>query len=245
MVSMAYLTELERMRTEAHSSNCVSHRIPNSQHTEFLTTRAHRMRPVTFRPNGSHSALIAQGKLMKESTQQASELKLAEGERPQTNRQYMPGYTGFVRGMQHVSGRTYGESSRRCLDTDYREHVCTSPIPSAPQNNRKIRQIQPKTSFVTHQFAGKRYHVPGYTGHVPGVRDTYAQTFGGTTTQELYKSSLAIPRVPSNVPRGYADSFRPRQLMALSSAPLAGPTFDKAPIKLVPSHLKQLRYFGN
>jgi hypothetical protein len=205
------------------------------------------MRPVTFRPNGSFKTLVQIGKLNLKSTVQGQGEQDAEvATRPyDTRNQYMPGYTGFVRGSQHISGRTFGEATRRAMDTDYREHVCTSPIPSSPQNNRKIRQIQPPTSFVTHQFAGKRYMVPGYTGHVPGVRLTYAKTYGSATTQEIIKHSLLLPRVPSSVPRGYADTVRPRQFYPMSSAPLAGPTVESAPVKLVPSHLKQLRYFGN
>ena len=52
----------------------------------------------------------AQGKLDKDSTMQAKQLKLAEGERPPTHRQYMPGYTGFVRGSPP---RPWHDTARR------------------------------------------------------------------------------------------------------------------------------------
>ena len=188
--------------------NCESHRIPNSEYIDWVSTRQNRMRPVTFRPNGSFKALVDAGKLTLETDSMQGNRRRA----PAARRQYMPGYTGFVRGSQHISGRTFGETTRRAIDTDYREHVCTSPIPSDPENNRKIRQNQPPTSFVTHQFAGKVYHVPGYTGFVPGMRATYSRTYGSASMQELYKHSLGHPRMPSNVPHGYADSMRPRQL---------------------------------
>ncbi len=146
---------------------------------------------------------------------------------------YIPGYTGFVRGQQHVSGRTYGEATRRALDTDYRENVCTSPIPSAPQvrrsqsylclepwvhrrlvllqNNRKVEHIQPVDTFVSNTFAGKEYHVPGYTGFVPGVRQVYSRTYGSATSQELYTHALQHPRSRAKEVDGFAASMRPRQ----------------------------------
>jgi len=71
------------------------------------------------------------------------------------------GYTGFVRGSQHISGRTFGETSRRALCTDYREVVSSSPIPSAPQANRKIRHEDLRDTFVANMFGGKTYQIPG------------------------------------------------------------------------------------
>lgn len=69
--------------------------------------------------------------------------------------------TGYVRGSQHISGRTFGETSRRALCTDYREVVCSSPIPSSPQANRKIRQEDLQNTFVANMFGGKTYQIPG------------------------------------------------------------------------------------
>jgi hypothetical protein len=56
---------------------------------------------------------------------------------------------------------------------EYREVVCTSPIPAAPQANRRIKQAVLHDTFVSNATAGKTYHVPGYTGFVPGIRATY------------------------------------------------------------------------
>ena len=38
--------------------------------------------------------------------------------------------------------------------------------------------MEPRDTFVSNTFAGKQYHLPGYTGHVPRVRQTFARTFG-------------------------------------------------------------------
>ena len=76
------------------------------------------------------------------------------------------GYTGFVRGSQHISGRTFGETSRRALCTDYREVVSSSPIPSAPQANRKIRHEDLRDTFVANMFGGKTYQIPGVSARL-------------------------------------------------------------------------------
>jgi len=198
-------------------------------------------RPVTYDPDGSFESLRESGKL---KDQNAPSRAVGAGEHVSSKKFYIPGYTGFVRGQQHVSGRTYGEATRRALDTDYRENVCTSPIPSAPQNNRKVEHIQPVDTFVTNTFAGKEYHVPGYTGFVPGVRQVYSRTYGSATSQELYTHALQHPRSRAKEVDGFASSMRPRQTLIIDSAPLPGATRpSKRPEKLIPSHLQHLKFF--
>jgi len=202
-------------------------------------------KPESFEPTGSFQALRDAGKLTDISAAgRASGGK--EGDHVVHKKHYMPGYTGYVRGMQHTSGRTYGEATRRSLDTDYRENVCTSPIPSSPQNNLKIRHKENPNSFASHVFAGKVYHVPGYTGFVPGVRSTYARTYGSTTSQEMYKHSLKHPRPRARERPDHAYTMRPREMLVIDSAPLPGKgkTGNRAPVKLIPSHLRHLQYFA-
>lgn len=203
-------------------------------------------RPSPFEPTGSFQALRNAGKLTAMSNPHGRAIGGREGDHIPHKKHYMPGYTGFVRGMQHISGRTYGESTRRSLDTDYRENVCTSPLPSSPQNNLKIGHVVPEASFASHVFAGKTYHVPGYTGFVPGVRQTYARTYGTTTSQEMYKHSLKHPRPNARERSGYAYTMRPREMLVIDSAPLPGAskTGNRPPQKLIPSHLRHLQYFA-
>jgi len=105
---------------------------------KFSSTRTNTLRPIVFQPNGSFRALKENGKLAV-GPEEASVYK-GRIKNPLAETSYhLPGYTGFVRGSQHISGRTFGETSRRALSTDYREIVCSSPVPSSPQANRKIR----------------------------------------------------------------------------------------------------------
>jgi len=102
---------------------------------------------------------------------------------------HIPGYTGFVRGSQHVAGRTYGEATRKALTTSYRENSCTSPIPSGPQNNGRIAQETNHDSFVSKVIGVKSYHLPNYTGYVPGVKTTFGKTYGASTSEHFAAQS--------------------------------------------------------
>jgi len=194
-----------------------------------------------FRPNGSFDSLREQGKLRDSKNEDE------EGARDvmREKKFRMPGYTGFIRGSQHISGRTYGEKTRRAYDTNFGELVCTSPIPSAPQGNRKITQKHLEDTFVDNNLSHRHNHVPGYTGHVPGVRATYSKTFGEATMQEMKTFGATYPR-PSPADReGFAATIRPRDLLSVDSAPLPGTTYiHSAPVKLIPGHLKYLKFFA-
>lgn len=197
-------------------------------------------RPTSFQPNGSFAALRLAGKLSDSRTAINEEARTIQKEK----KYFMPGYTGFVRGSQHISGRTFGEMTRRAFDTDYREHVCTSPIPSAPQANRKIQHVMPAHSFMTNMMQGQVNHVPGYTGHVPGVRQVYSKSFGASTSQEMKAFLQEHPRDNPQEAANMAAACRPRQMLHIDSAPLpGGPKLEEAPDKLIPAHLKYLRFF--
>lgn len=204
---------------------------------------AQQQHPPMFKPNGSFQALRDGGKLAdKEFTLSAQQAAIRSQGR---EKHYsLPGYTGFIRGMQHISGRTYGEATRRAYDTDYREHASTSPVPSDPNRNRKIPHVNPPNSFATHVHGDKVYNLPGYTGFVPGVRHTYAKTYGSATSEEMYKSSIRNPRPSPKEREGFAYTARPRQRLVLDSSPLPGQVAtNTAPGKLIPAHLNSLRYF--
>lgn len=199
---------------------------------------ANRMRPVVYRPNGSFAALQKQGKMEHSQTGEYRQQMTAK-------KSFMPGYTGFVRGSQHISGRTFGEATRRALDTDYRENLCTSPIPSAPQSNRKVRQEELANTFVTNTFGDRVYQLPGYTGHVPGVRATYSKTYGSTTSQEMNRWGSLTQRANPQERPGFAYTQRPRQMLVIDSAPLPGMTkTEKNPEKLIPAHLRYLKFLS-
>lgn len=215
-------------------------------YTPWVTGRGtDESRPKPFVPVGSFQSLRDAGRLTTLDNPRGRPIGGRSGDHVAQKKHYLPGYTGYVRGMQHISGRTYGEATRRAVDTDYRENVCTSPIPSSPQNNLKVRHTEPPSSFVSHQFAGKVYHVPGYTGFVPGIRQTYARTYGSTTSQEMYKHSLRHPRPRAREREGHAHTMRPREMLIVDSNPLPGGAKNlQPPGKLIPAHLRYLKYFA-
>lgn len=234
----AYDSNLSALRMSQKPS---TRAINENPYNLWPDARSHGFRPITYEPDGSFEALAAAGKLRDQNGKKSF---IGAGEHVENKKFYIPGYTGFTRGLQHVSGRTYGEATRRALDTDYRENVCTSPIPSSPQNNRKVEHVQPPDTFISNTFAGKEYHVPGYTGFVPGVRQIFSRTYGSATSQELYTHALQHPRARAKEVDGFASSMRPRQQLVIDSAPLPGATRpSKRPEKLIPSHLQHLKFF--
>jgi len=210
-----------------------------------------RMRPINYKPNGSFKALKETGKLSTFSqtqTQTQTQTKTKTSSIDTDKDSHMPGYTGFIRGSQHIQGRTYGEMTRRALEKDYREHACTSPIPSAPQSNRKIPQNSPEDSFISTNFSNKAYHIPGYTGFVPGVRSAYARSYGATTNDALDQHQEQFSPTRSGAVTsqpGFADTVRARKPLTLDSASLPGAaSTNKPPQKLVPNHLKYLKFLA-
>lgn len=211
-----------------------------AEYISWNNERGDHGRPTQFQPNGSFAALRLAGKLADNVNSQGIEARTIQKEK----KYFVPGYTGFVRGSQHISGRTFGEMTRRAFDTDYREHVCTSPIPSGPQANRKIQHIMPENSFMSN--IGKNNgakHVPGYTGHVPGVRATFSKSYGAASAQEMASFLVDHPRDNPQEAENMASTCRPRQMLHIDSAPLPGTQVSRPPDKLIPAHLKYLRFF--
>lgn len=207
---------------------------------KFESTRTNAIRPIVFQPNGSFRALKENGKLA--VGQEEADVYKGRIKNPLAETAYhLPGYTGFVRGSQHISGRTFGETSRRALCTDYREIVCSSPVPSAPQANRKIRHEDLQDTFVKNMFGGKTYQIPGYTGFVPGVRSTYAKRYGAATEQEMLNHSVRFPR-RDNQPVNFARTQLPREQYPLSSAPLPGGAIKNDPPEMyIPDHVRYVK----
>lgn len=198
--------------------------------------------PIVYKPDGSFQSLVVGNKMA------PTDVVSQQGEYARAIRQQkkylLPGTTTYIRGHQHVAGRTYGEAARRNFDTDYLMHVQTSPIPSNPEKNRKIEHVLPAGSFVTHHFGDKPYHIPGYTGHVTGVRDQYAVTYGNMTNTQMKNWSRTNPREYPGQVDGYAKTIKPRHFYTVNSNPLPGGVLrTTAPVKLVPGHLNRLQYY--
>lgn len=82
----------------------------------------------------------------------------------------IPGYCGFVRGGQHVAGSTYGALTRAAQGEDFSGKY-NAALPAYPHRNVSPRGNQPG------------HKLPGYTGFVPGKRETFSTTYGETTTK--------------------------------------------------------------
>jgi hypothetical protein len=199
-------------------------------------------RPIVYVPDGSFDSLREQGKISDPNTLPGEEARDVMREK----KYFLPGYTGFVRGKQHIHSRTFGETTRRAFDTPFEEHMRTSPIPSGPQCNRKVPQKTLEDTYLSNMGQSQK-HVPGYTGHVPGVRASFSKTYGMTTEEQMAKfaANATIPRA-TNVERdNYANTSKPRNLMTIHSAPLPGTTYVcDPPQKTIPAHLNYVRFYA-
>jgi hypothetical protein len=199
------------------------------------------MRPVKYLPNGSFRTLKASGKLPElEKGSVVSTRAVTLEDQPK----YIPGYTGYIRGSQHLKGRTYGELTKRALNTDYEELASVSPIPTSPQHTDKVEQKAVTDTYVGNHFTNRSYHVPGYTGHVPGRKALFGRPFGPATSEILAKSDTVQRALNDN--EGYGSPLRAKKMTKMSSDPLPGGSHtEDPPVFLIPSHLRHLRYMSS
>jgi hypothetical protein len=89
---------------------------------------------------------------------------------------HIPGYTGFLPGGQHQMAKTYGRASEACLQ----ERQSTGdPL--------KWRKFVSYAEFTPPHTPAEGHHIPGYSGHVPGVyaENLYSRTYGKTTMEAV------------------------------------------------------------
>jgi len=77
-------------------------------------------------------------------------------------RYHMRGYTGFIRGGQHIHGRTYKKTTEMALNRGYKEICKTSPLPCDPHCNFRIdslvlEQYSPRASISSPSVKNQRY----------------------------------------------------------------------------------------
>lgn len=227
-------------------------------------------KPVNFTP-GSFRVLKETGKLVDEhgnrvrvpSTTHLTDNSLQYPEYrgreiEDDNRHHVPGYSGFIRGSKEIAGRTYGETTRRALevqnaedpDDAYRRLVCRSPIPSSPTQNRKIEKQPLSDTFVSHIEHGRQNRIPGYTGHVPGLRHSIGSSYGKSTHDIITQHSespdgllfaTSTQRINASAP-GHADTALARHEILLQSNPLPG---RQQPVTLPPEMYVPTAVQGN
>jgi len=204
-------------------------------------------RPVIFKPNASFSALKAQRKLGPSPDEEAAEAAIRGAVDELSERKTgVPGYTGFVRGMQHIQGRTFGDASRRAYERDYRELACSSPIPSDPHKTRKMPIVHSQDTYVGSKMPSTQCHIPGYTGYVPQARDSFGLTFGSFSATQLESQNATQARsIRELEAEGNARPLFRRQMLQLDSAPLPGGIrTHQPPQKLIPAHLRHAKYLA-
>jgi len=189
-----------------------------------------------FRPDASFTPLTSGGKIQVDGQEAKA--------RQQGGKYHIPGYTGYIRHKQHISGRRYSEMTRMAYSTGLVEHVTQENIPSDPQNNRRIPQQDLKDRFMYSVNKGKDYNLPGYTGHVPGIRPVYGQTCGKVTRDGWDRHHENFENNPQER-SGYAFSSTQRKPNHISSAPLPGSQMvSMPPTKLIPRQVAYLNYFS-
>mmetsp|Transcript_36015 Transcript_36015/g.75732 ORF Transcript_36015/g.75732 Transcript_36015/m.75732 type:complete len:551 (+) Transcript_36015:120-1772(+) len=88
----------------------------------------------------------------------------------------IPGYTGFIPGGQHQMAKTYGHASQDAMTER-----------QANDDPQKWRKFVSYAEFTPAHTPAEEHHIPGYSGHVPGVysENLYAKTYGKTTLQAV------------------------------------------------------------
>jgi len=89
---------------------------------------------------------------------------------------HIPGYTGFLPGGQHQMAKTYGQAS-----------AATLAERQANDDPLKWRKFVSYAEFTPAHTPVEGHHIPGYSGHVPGLyaENLYAKTYGKTTLQAV------------------------------------------------------------
>ena len=119
----------------------------------------------------------------------------------------MPGYTGFIPGMQHEFAATYGQATLRAgtedLPSDTRnpdkwkkftlpfEQVHLHAGELASGNMREVIVLQ-----YTKRVPYESYHIPGYGGYIQGMKaeNVYGKTYGHTTFDIKHEHYSKGPR---------------------------------------------------
>jgi hypothetical protein len=83
----------------------------------------------------------------------------------------IPGYSGFIRGSQHMSGVSYGTMTHDVTRADWQDMTSRSIMPPQPQ----------RASTGLPAAREPHHHLPGYTGFVPHLRGLFANTYGEST----------------------------------------------------------------
>lgn len=119
----------------------------------------------------------------------------------------MPGYTGFIPGMQHEFAATYGQATLR---------AGTEDLPSDTRNPDKWKKFTLPFEQYTKRVPYESYHIPGYGGYIQGMKaeNVYGKTYGHTTfdiKHEHYSKGprpVADERFRTTISTDFKDPFK-------------------------------------
>eukprot|EP00470_Lotharella_oceanica_P004769 CAMPEP_0170177292 /NCGR_PEP_ID=MMETSP0040_2-20121228/9971_1 /TAXON_ID=641309 /ORGANISM="Lotharella oceanica, Strain CCMP622" /LENGTH=208 /DNA_ID=CAMNT_0010419885 /DNA_START=69 /DNA_END=695 /DNA_ORIENTATION=- len=134
----------------------------------------------------------------------------------------MPGYTGYVRGKQHVFGRSYGATTRIMKETKIEHSITNAPVPLGPQY--EVPTLPSTRKEKVEEAQHKAYHVPGFSlAPKDGCKKEAT-----TNLEQLNNGALLSSRRMAN--------------HTLSSNPIPGQSNYSSPRKVIPANLKHLQY---
>jgi hypothetical protein len=86
----------------------------------------------------------------------------------------MPGYTGFIPGIQHEIGSTYGAATLKSAVED---------LPANTHNPEKWKKFTEPFEQYKKRVPYESYHIPGYQGYVKGVKseNVYGKSYARTS----------------------------------------------------------------
>jgi len=126
-------------------------------------------------------AALANDFFIRDQVQINTRHEMGKRTRNQNNhRHHIKGYSGFLRGSQHIAGRTYQKTSEFALKKGIRELCCTSAIPN---------DVHTSFKYITDGVGKLNSPSRGYTGHLPGVR--VENRYLGESIDEQFKRQFS------------------------------------------------------
>mmetsp|Transcript_24346 Transcript_24346/g.43186 ORF Transcript_24346/g.43186 Transcript_24346/m.43186 type:complete len:204 (-) Transcript_24346:447-1058(-) len=171
-------------------------------------SRRNEIVPRPYTPHGTFKALEAKGSL---HTAERYKKKIAPAEKGK-----IPGYTGFIRGKQHLYGRSFGRLSRIAAETSNKEKLENPCVPMGPQYEI------PSLKEDLNTARAKAYQVPGFSLNEREEGDLQ-------TLQDMKRGSRIIGR---------------RYRHTISSNPIPGQTNYETPRKVIPQTLQHVQYIS-
>eukprot|EP00469_Lotharella_globosa_P017060 CAMPEP_0167826224 /NCGR_PEP_ID=MMETSP0112_2-20121227/9887_1 /TAXON_ID=91324 /ORGANISM="Lotharella globosa, Strain CCCM811" /LENGTH=208 /DNA_ID=CAMNT_0007728587 /DNA_START=39 /DNA_END=665 /DNA_ORIENTATION=+ len=168
----------------------------------------------SYTPHGTFKVLEAKGLLHTSKNYKKPKNQAPKGK--------IPGYTGYVRGKQHVFGRSFGSATRIAKESKLEHSITNAPVPLGPQY--EVPTLPSTRKEKVEEAQHKAYHVPG---------------FSLAPKEGCKKAAVSNLEQLNN---GAILSSRRMAQTTLSSNPIPGQSNYASPRKVVPANMKHLQY---